>query len=80
MNVKGSECQLNIPVPVNGSIAPPGNWFLFVLDKDLTPSIASSIRLQKSGSMGKNIVVHSWKNGFHQSLKFNFLWVILLSL
>jgi hypothetical protein len=36
--------QIGLRAPVNGALAPPGNWMLFIL-KDGTPSIAKVINL-----------------------------------
>lgn len=49
---KGDELYLR--VPPSGSIAPPGNWMLFVL-RDGVPSIAKTINLQSGQQTSVNI-------------------------
>jgi len=41
----GSATSLSVVTPPNANIAPPGNYMLFILDTNGTPSVAAIVRL-----------------------------------
>jgi len=41
----GNETHLGVRAPINGDLAPPGNWMLFIL-REGTPSVAKVVNLQ----------------------------------
>lgn len=42
--------QLQVTAPSDGNLAPPGDYMLFILDKNSAPSVARFVRLQQGSS------------------------------
>jgi hypothetical protein len=51
LNFTAGSGALNVTAPASGSIAPPGNYMLFIVNANGVPSVASLIHVAASGSV-----------------------------